>query len=42
MSRKTTAVITGSDPGSKADKARTLGVPVLDEAALNDLLNSHD
>ena len=33
VSRKTTAVIVGSDAGSKADKARELGVPTLDEAA---------
>ena len=33
VSKKTTAVIVGRDPGSKADKARAAGVPVLDEAA---------
>ena len=33
VSRKTTAVIVGSDAGSKADKARELGVPLLDEPA---------
>ena len=33
VSRKTTAVIVGSDAGSKADKARELGVPTLDEPA---------
>jgi len=32
VSRKTAAVIVGSDPGSKAEKARALGIPELDEA----------
>ena len=33
MSKKTTGVIVGADAGSKAEKARQLGVPMLDEAA---------
>jgi DNA ligase (NAD+) len=33
VSRKTAGVIVGDDAGSKADKARDLGVPMLDEAA---------
>jgi len=33
VSRKTAGVIVGEDAGSKADKARELGVPTLDEAA---------
>jgi DNA ligase (NAD+) len=38
VSRKTTAVIVGADAGSKADRARELGVPILDEAAFLGLL----
>lgn len=39
VSRKTTAVIVGADAGSKAEKARELGIPMLDEAAFLALLN---
>ncbi len=38
VSKKTTGVIVGADPGSKADKAAALGVPTLDEAAFQALL----
>jgi DNA ligase (NAD+) len=31
-------VVVGENPGSKADKARELGVPTLDEAGLVELL----
>mgnify|MGYP003818498765 CR=1 FL=1 len=32
VSKKTDFVVVGSAPGSKADKARALGVEVIDEA----------
>ncbi|HUG87070.1 MAG TPA: BRCT domain-containing protein, partial [Euzebya sp.] len=38
VSKKTFAVIVGDSPGSKADKAGELGVPVLDEAGFEVLL----
>ena len=38
VSRKTDYVIVGSDPGSKAEKARQLEVEILDEADLQSLL----
>ncbi len=38
VSRKTTAVVVGESPGAKAQKARELGVPMLDEEAFTRLL----
>lgn len=38
VSRRTSYVIAGTDPGSKLDKARELDVPILDEAAFLQLI----
>ena len=38
VSKQTTALIAGSDPGSKFEKATKLKVPILDEDDLNQLL----
>jgi DNA ligase (NAD+) len=38
VSKKTDYVVVGDNPGSKADKAEQLGVPVLDEDAFKVLL----
>src|SRR6476620_3338144 len=40
VSKKTTGVVVGESPGSKVAKAEKAGVPLLDEAALVELLQS--
>ena len=40
VSKKTSFVVAGEDAGSKYDKAVALGVPVLDEAQLLNLLET--
>ena len=40
VSKKTDYVVVGDNPGSKADKAEGLGVPVLDEAGFKVLLEA--
>jgi DNA ligase (NAD+) len=40
VSKKTTAVFVGEDAGSKAEKAKALGIPMLNEAELQALLDT--
>ena len=40
VSKKTNYVVVGTDPGSKFDKAKALGVPILDEAGFEKLLGA--
>jgi DNA ligase (NAD+) len=40
VSKKTSYVVAGADPGSKYDKAVALGIPVLDQDGLLELLDA--
>jgi len=37
VSKKTSYLVLGENPGSKAEKAKSLGIKILDEAALRKL-----
>jgi DNA ligase (NAD+) len=41
VSKKTSYVVVGEDPGSKLEKAKSLKVPILDEAQFDKLVSSH-
>ena len=41
VSKKTSYVVVGENPGSKASKAEQLGIEILDEQALKTLLESN-
>jgi DNA ligase (NAD+) len=38
VSKKTDYVLAGRDPGSKLDKAKELGISIIDESALRAML----
>ena len=42
VSKSTSYLLAGSDPGSKREKARQLNIPIIDEAELERLVQSAD
>jgi DNA ligase (NAD+) len=42
VSKKTSFLVAGEDPGSKLDKARELGVQVIDEKKLIEMLGRRE
>ncbi|MBQ3335596.1 MAG: NAD-dependent DNA ligase LigA [Eubacteriaceae bacterium] len=42
VSKKTDFVVAGENPGSKAEKAASLGIPIIDEQALLDMTKQRD
>ena len=42
VTRKTTCLVAGADPGSKLDKARSLGTKIMNEAEFLQLLSQKD
>ncbi|MCI8568245.1 MAG: hypothetical protein HFG48_02885, partial [Bacilli bacterium] len=42
VSKKTSAVIVGENPGSKYDKARNLGIPIWSEDDIEELFKKYE
>ncbi|HEY3116920.1 MAG TPA: helix-hairpin-helix domain-containing protein, partial [Chloroflexota bacterium] len=42
VSKKTSYVVVGEEPGSKLQRARTLGIPILDEQSFEEIVGARD